>query len=83
MRCLRRVLDATHFCPSTTEKGAYVPCAEDAPGALSCSYMKWEDKRELRCPVSLAQDYLDALQVVQPTVKQEGLAQFDVWAQTK
>lgn len=83
MRCLRRVLDATHFCPSPTEKGAYVPCSENAPGALSCSYMEWQNKKELRCPVSTAQDYLDALQVVQPSVKREGLAQFDEWATTK
>jgi|WetSurMetagenome_2_1015567.scaffolds.fasta_scaffold00184_8 vacuolar protein-sorting-associated protein 4 len=83
MRSLRRVLDATHFCPAPNEVGAVVPCDPDTPGAVACSYAAWKEKHMLRCPDSTPQDYLDALQVVQSSVKQAGLERFNEWAATK
>jgi len=83
MRCLRRVLDATHFCPSPTERGAFVPCDEHVPGAMESSYGDWKDKKTLRCPGSTAQDYLEALSVVRPSVKAAGLDRFVAWSTAK
>jgi vacuolar protein-sorting-associated protein 4 len=83
MRCLRRVLDATHFYPSPSEQGAFLPCSQDVPGAVQSSYNEWQDKRSLRCPASTAQDYLDALTVIQPTVKRSSLETFADWARVK
>jgi vacuolar protein-sorting-associated protein 4 len=84
MKCLRRVLDATHFCPSPTEKGAFVPCEDgSAPGAVASSYEEWRDKSTLRCPPTTTRDYLDALQVMKPSVKQAGLEQFLLWEASK
>lgn len=83
MRSLRRVLDATHFCPLADEMGTFVPCTADVPGAIASSYAAWKDKHTLRCLDSTPQDYLEALQVVQSSVKQAGLERFRQWASTK
>jgi vacuolar protein-sorting-associated protein 4 len=84
MRCLRRVLDATHYCPSPTESGAYVPCGDgDGDGITASTYDAWPNKATLRCPPSTPQDYLDALQAVKSSVKQAGLALFERWEPTK
>jgi len=83
MRCLRRVLEATHFCPSPSEQGTFVPCPGDVPGAIPSSYAGWKEKRILRLPESTAEDYLEALGTVQPSVKREGIDKFIEWASVK
>jgi vacuolar protein-sorting-associated protein 4 len=83
MRCLRRVLDATQFCPSPFEKGAFLPCSAGDQGAIPSSYDEWKDKSTLRCPPSTPQDYLDALQTVPASVKAGSLQQFVDWERSK
>jgi vacuolar protein-sorting-associated protein 4 len=83
MRCLQKVLDATHFCPSPKEKGAFLPCSAEEQGAVPCSYDEWKDKSVLRCPPSTPQDYLDALQTVPSSVKAGSLQQFVDWERSK
>ena len=83
MRCLRRVLDAAHFCPSPTEQGAFIPCPATVTGAIQSTYDEWPNKGALRCPPTTTQDYLDAMQVAKPTVHGVALERFTVWAKTK
>jgi vacuolar protein-sorting-associated protein 4 len=79
MRARRAVTEATHYCPSTSETGAFVPCAADAQGALESTFEEWPDKKRLRAPPPLASDYLEALKTVKPTVAPGDVQQWASW----
>jgi vacuolar protein-sorting-associated protein 4 len=82
MRVLRSATsEALAYCASPTERGAFIPCPVDAPGAIACKYEDWPDKKQLRSPAAKPEFFLEALDVVKPAVSADKMFRYADWAQ--